>query len=146
MNNAANKAIARRYVELYNTGNMEHTDEVIAADFVDHTHLELRPGPEDVKHEVTIFRSAFPDAYVTIEDIISEDDIVAFRFVLRGTHLSTFAGLPATGKKVTLTGMDFISYCQWQTCGIVEQPRHAGLAPTAGPELKVASSSFIKTI
>jgi hypothetical protein len=51
--------LVRRYVELYNTGNMDLADEVIAADFVDHTHLELRPGPEDVKKEVTTFRAVF---------------------------------------------------------------------------------------
>jgi hypothetical protein len=53
MNNAANKAIVRRYVELYNTGHVDLADEVIASDFVDHTHPELRPGPEDVKLEVS---------------------------------------------------------------------------------------------
>jgi steroid delta-isomerase-like uncharacterized protein len=104
----ANKALVRPYVELYTTGNVALADEVIASDFVDHTHPEHRPGPEDVKHEVMTFRTTFPDAYITIEDMISEGDTVAFRFVLRGTHRGTFAVLPATGKKVTLTGMDFI--------------------------------------
>jgi SnoaL-like polyketide cyclase len=56
MDTEANKALVRRYVELYNTGNMDIADEVIAADFVDHTHPELRPGPEDVKKEVKTFR------------------------------------------------------------------------------------------
>lgn len=104
----ANKEIVRRYLELWNTGNLALADEVIAPDFVDHTHPELAPGPEDVKREVTAFRAAFPDAHATIEQMICEDDIVAFRFVLRGTHQGTFAGFPPTGKATALTGMDFI--------------------------------------
>jgi steroid delta-isomerase-like uncharacterized protein len=108
MGTKANKALVRRYVELYNTGNVVLADEIIASDFVDHTHPELRSGPEDVKHEVTAFRTAFPDAYIRIEDMIGEGETVAFRFILRGTHRGTFAGIPVTGKEATLTGMDFI--------------------------------------
>ena len=55
----ANKALASRYIELWNTGNLALADEVLALDFVDHTHPELPPGPGAVKHEVTAFRRAF---------------------------------------------------------------------------------------
>jgi len=72
----ANKALVRWYVELYTTGNVALADEVINSDFVDHTQPEHRLGPEDVKHEVATLRAAFPDAYVKIEDIISEGDTV----------------------------------------------------------------------
>jgi SnoaL-like polyketide cyclase len=40
--------------------------------------------------------------------MIGEGDTVAFRFVLRGTHLGTFAGFPPTGKEDVLTGADFV--------------------------------------
>lgn len=108
MGTEANKALARRYIELWNTGNLALADEVLALDFVDHTHPELAPGPESVKLEVTAFRTAFPDAHATVEQMISEGDTVAFRFVLRGTHQGTFGRFPPTGKEVVLTGMDFI--------------------------------------
>lgn len=103
-----NKAVVRRYIELWNTGNLALADEVIASDFVDHTHPELAPGPEDVKQEVMNFRAAFPDAHTTVEQMISEGDLVAFRFVLRGTHQGTFGRFPPTGKGTVLTGMDVI--------------------------------------
>jgi steroid delta-isomerase-like uncharacterized protein len=105
-----NKALIERYVELYNTGNLGIADEIIAVDFVDHTHPEVEPGPEPVKQMVAGFRAAFPDATVIVEQMIAEGDIVAFRFVGRGTHngMAPFAGLPPTGKQITVTGMDFI--------------------------------------
>jgi predicted ester cyclase len=61
-----------------------------------------------VKHEIKAFRDGFPDACITIEQMIGEEDTVAFRFVLRGTHLGMFAGFPPTGKEVVLTGADFV--------------------------------------
>jgi predicted ester cyclase len=61
-----------------------------------------------VKQEVIAFREGFPDVRITIEQMIAEGDSVAFRFILRGTHLGTFAGSPPTGKEDVLTGSDFI--------------------------------------
>lgn len=104
----ANKAIVRKYVELWSTGNLELADAVLAADFVDHTHPNQAPGPASVKEAIKAFRAGFPDVQVTIEQMIAEGDTVAFRFVLRGTHLGTFAGFPPTGEEAVLTGVDFI--------------------------------------
>ena len=104
----ANKAILRKYLELWDTGNLVLADEVLAPHFVDHLHPELAPGPESVKKEVAAFRAAFPDAKGTVEQMIGEGDTVAFRFVLRGTHQEAFAGFPSTGKEVVITGMDFV--------------------------------------
>ena len=136
MGTEANKMLVRRYVELYNTGNLALADEVIAPDFVDYTHPELRSGPEDVKNEVTSFRAAFPDAWISIEDIIGEGDTVAFRFVLQGTHQGTFAGLPATGKEVTVTGMDFIRIAEGKLVELWSNQDTLGWLQQLGLELK----------
>jgi steroid delta-isomerase-like uncharacterized protein len=106
----ANKEFVRRYIELYNSGNLAIADEIIAPDFVDHEHPECEPGPAAVKRMVTDFRAAFPDTIGTVQEMIAERDIVAFRFVLRGTHSGTahFAGLPPSGREITLVGMDFV--------------------------------------
>jgi steroid delta-isomerase-like uncharacterized protein len=108
MDSETNKVIVRKYVELWSTGNLALADEVLAEDFVDHTHLNQAPGPENVKQEVVAFREGFPDVRITIEQIFAEGDSVAFRFTLRGTHSGTFAGFPPTGKEDVLTGADFI--------------------------------------
>ena len=104
----ANKTLVKRYVEMWATGNVALADEILAAAYIDHTHPDQAPGPESVKQEVIAFRAGFPDAHITIEQMIGEGDLVAFRFVLRGTHQGHFAGFAPTGKEVMLTGMDFI--------------------------------------
>ncbi len=104
----ANKTVVRKYVELWSTGNLALADEVLAADFVDHTHPNQAPGPASVKEAVRAFREGFPDAHITIEQMIGEGDTVAFRLTLRGTHLGTFAGFLPMGKEDILIGVDFI--------------------------------------
>lgn len=89
----ANKALVKRYVELWSTGNLALADEVIAPNYVDHTHPSQAPGPEAVKQEVLAFRAGFPDAHIIIEQMIGEEDLVAFRFMLLGNpqvHLLVF--------------------------------------------------------
>lgn len=108
MDSEANKALIRRYIELWTTANLALADEVLAADFVDHTHPNVAPSPESVKQQVMAFRAAFPDAHATVEQMIGEGDLVAFRFTLWGTFQGTFARLPPTGKEAVLTGADFI--------------------------------------
>jgi predicted ester cyclase len=89
-------------------GNLALADEVLAANFVAHTHPNQAPGPESVKQEVKAFRDGFPDARITIGQMIGEGDTVAFRFAVRGTHLGRFAGFPPTGKEAVLTRVDFV--------------------------------------
>src|SRR5439155_303645 len=76
-------------------------------------HLWHRPefrGPEGFKQVVTIYRTAFPDLHITIEDQVTEGDLVAGRFVARGTHHGELMGIPPPGKAVTVTGIDLSRY------------------------------------
>jgi predicted ester cyclase len=43
---------------------------------------------------------AFPDLVVEVEDLVAEADKVVARLRLSGTHTGTFAGRPATGRRV----------------------------------------------
>src|SRR5947209_19109562 len=86
MNIEANKAIVRKYLELWDTGNLALADEVLAPHFVDHLHPELAAGPESVKKEVAAFRAAFPDVKGTAEQMTGDGGAVACRLVLRGIH------------------------------------------------------------
>ncbi len=83
-------------------------DELFASDYVLHDpgvpEGELR-GPEAFKDQwVSMFRTAFPDLQITIEDQIAEGDKVASRYTSRGTHQGELMGIPATGKRVEVTG------------------------------------------
>ena len=55
-----------------------------------------------------MFRSAFPDFKVTIDDMIAEGDKVVVRGTWSGTHKGEFMGIPATGKSVSFGVIDTV--------------------------------------
>ena len=51
----------------------------------------------------TMFRTAFPDFHMTIEDVIAEANMVVGRFTQGGTHRGEFMGIAPTGRTVSFT-------------------------------------------
>jgi steroid delta-isomerase-like uncharacterized protein len=102
-----NKALVRRGIEeVYNRGNLASVDEFAASDFVIHLPSEDINGPAGAKRYVAALRAAFPDLHITIEDQIAEGDRVVTRWTARGTHAGEFQGIPPTGKRGSMTGID----------------------------------------
>ncbi len=102
-----NKAIARRVIEeVWNQGKLDVMDEIYATDFIlnDPAVGEVR-GTEGLKQYVSMYRTAFPDVQLTIEDMIAEGDKVVTRFTFTGTHKGELMGIPPTGVQVTMTGI-----------------------------------------
>ena len=50
--------------------------------------------------------STMPDHNKSIDDMVAEGDKVVIRYTVQATHNGPFAGIPATGKRVTLKGSD----------------------------------------
>jgi steroid delta-isomerase-like uncharacterized protein len=103
-----NKAIERRLLdEVFNQGNLDLIDELVASDFVGHgTAAEGGDqGREAYKQFVIQMRTAFPDLRITIEDQIAEDDKVVTRWRARGTHTGVFQGIPPTGRSGEMSGV-----------------------------------------
>jgi predicted ester cyclase len=50
----------------------------------------------------TAFYAAFPDTAHTIDEIVAQDDRVAVRFTLRGTHQGSFFGIPPTQRPIAV--------------------------------------------
>jgi steroid delta-isomerase-like uncharacterized protein len=100
------KDIARRLIEEdLNTGDPEAARRIVAPDFYDHTNPpHLQHGLEGHLGVVDLFHTAFPDVRWTIDDMLAEDDRVAMRLTMRGTHRGDFFGIPPTGRPVEVGG------------------------------------------
>ena len=111
MSTEQNRALVRRMVEeIFNRGSLSRIDEFVAPDFVEHEELPpgIPRGREGVTQLLSIFRSAFADFKVTIDDIIAEGDKVVIRQTFSGTHKGEFMGIPPTGKSVSFGVIDII--------------------------------------
>ncbi len=99
------KDLVRRFYDACNAGRWEAMDEILAADFVDHS-----PGPgqgkgvEELKQLGREYKIAFPDSIIEVNDTIAEGDRVAARTTFHGTHRGAFFGITATGRPVAMTG------------------------------------------
>ena len=100
-----NKLLARRLLEeVVNTGAVERLPEFLAPEYV--AHHDGTAGLEKAREHLLMFRQCYPDMVVTVERQVAEDDLVTTCYVMRGTHLGDFAGVSATGKKITLRGIN----------------------------------------
>jgi steroid delta-isomerase-like uncharacterized protein len=103
-----NKALARREVEeIFSEGKLDVADEIYTSDFVDYDLVlpQTMNGPEEMKEYVGMYRSAFPDLTVTLEDQVGEGDKVVNRWTARGTHQGEYMGISPTGKEVEFAGI-----------------------------------------
>ena len=105
-----NKAIVRRFVEeVQNRGDLAALDELCAPDFVNHSAPPGVPPTRDGLEQLTaLFRRAFPDGRMGIEEMLAEGDRVATRKTFRGTHQGDLMGLPPTGRRVEIGLIDIV--------------------------------------
>lgn len=99
-----NKAIIRRFIDAYNNRELDVFEELVALDYIDHTHQTQ--GRDDFKRLFTLAFQGFPDWNEDIQEIIAEGDNVWVRVIATGTHTGDWnlfgAPLPATGNKVRM--------------------------------------------
>ena len=108
VNAQTNVEIVRRVAgEIWNQGNLAVADELFADDFVNH---DPNPGGvadlEGYKKWVLEWRAAFPDYHVEVHDLIAEADKVGVRYTVTGTHQGELFGVPASGIRVTMKGIN----------------------------------------
>ena len=135
-----NKTIARRAVEIFGSGDLDELDKLVSEDAVDHDTQNPNVGihgPEGAKRTAAMYRAAFPDLKITVEDQIAEGDKVVTRWIAVGTHDGDLPGLPASGRSSTVTGIgiDRIeggkiveAWGNWDTLGMLQQ---LGAVPAA---------------
>ena len=102
-----NKALVRRFFEVGpSRGDLRAAHELLADDFALHVPLPCSPGVQGIIEVISACRAAFEHLDVTVEDMVAEGDRVAARFVARGIHRGDFMGQPATGRSITMTGIE----------------------------------------
>ena len=136
-----NTMLVRRAIEeVWNRGNYAIIDELVARDVVIHASQPTNEihGPEGIEQFYATLRAAFPDIHFTVEDQVAEGDRVVTRWTARATHKGEFQGIPATGKQVSVTGIDIdrlangkVVEC-WPVADELGLLQQLGVVPTPG--------------
>ena len=106
MSTEQHKALVRRLFEETFTRGTDVGDELLHPDYKNHDFPAPLPGIEGWKMVNSMFRAAFPDMRVVIEDEVAEGNKVAARGYFTGTHQGDFMGIPATNKTIHVKYID----------------------------------------
>lgn len=109
MSRQALTLLNRRFAEIFESGDVDALDELVAPDFVEHTPAPGQgPGLQGLKDWLREFRTAFSEARYVIEDEIVEGDRMAVRTTISGRHTGEYLGVPATNKSFSVPGIDIV--------------------------------------
>lgn len=103
-----NKELVRFITEEgMNKGNVGFVRELFSPEYVVHAPgLPFSHGPEAFTIAVGLWRSAFPDFHMAIEDLLVDGDKVVVQFTTTGTHQGLLMGFAPTGKSFSVSGAD----------------------------------------
>ena len=143
---ADKEALARRFFEAVNRDDLDALDDLATDDIVGHVSPVVPfPGRGEglagVKEKIAALRAAFPDAEVTLEDLVVQGDLTAARLTLRGTHEGEALGLAPTGAAVEVTALGLVRFAgdraaeYWLELDLLDVAVQLGLLePPATPE------------
>jgi steroid delta-isomerase-like uncharacterized protein len=98
------KQVVRLYwEEIFNKGKFELVETLFSPNYAYHGAMgEEGKGLDFLRQFMNGFKTAFPDALLTVEEIIDGGNRIAVRHRFTGTHRGPLGTLKASGKKVNI--------------------------------------------
>ena len=123
-----NAALADRFAaEVWNNGNLDLIDEMIAADFVRHLpnswHTPKIEGAVAFKEYMTNIRTIYPDFHREVQKRIAEGDMVASSWTVTGTNKDLDKMISVRGMSMTryADGKAAEEWVTWDTADMQDQ-------------------------
>jgi steroid delta-isomerase-like uncharacterized protein len=104
------KPLVDKWVEIWNTGNLDELDAIIGPNFV--RHVNLSPdvvGLDALKKAISGLRAAYPDLKLVVDDEIYAENKCAARWILTGRNTGPGEMSP-TGKPVKIWGFGALHF------------------------------------
>jgi len=103
------------FERMFNQGDLDYVDSSVAPDAVDHQEPEGTDFAAHLKNVISTLRAAFPDLRFDVHKLICEEDTVACRSTMTGTHqgplrIGPLAHLAVDGTPVEVAHMHFFRY------------------------------------
>ncbi len=142
-----NEAALRTAVEAFNDpARREAYLELYAPGVVLHGYPRGLAGLEGARSFYSQLWAAFPDARLSVEDVIAEDDRVAARYRLSGVQARDFYGAPVTGESAEMEGMAWLRFQDgravevWQASGTLDTLTRLAARASQAPQRPSASA------
>jgi len=134
MSKELKKEAMSRFVDFINTADGQLAKELISPEAVFHVPGRAEPmrGPEGYLAIIGMMRSGFPDIQWALDELILDEDKVAARFTMTGTHRGTFFGVPPTGKPIRVKAINIYHFLNGQIVEEYGQPDLLGLMQQIG--------------
>jgi steroid delta-isomerase-like uncharacterized protein len=135
---AARGLALRAFEEVAGRGRLDRFDDVYAKGFVGHVGAARYDAREKLRR-LREWRQAIPDLALVVDELVAQGDEVEVSWRARGTYTGAAAGLPASGKRVSLSGMSLLRVSdgriveEWQVFNESGLLRQLGLLPGAPP-------------
>lgn len=134
-----NEQLIRRYFGVWNSGELDALDGILAPEYINHTPSTPNPprGPGGLKPIIASFRTAFPDLHFDIEEVIATDQYAVARVVMTGTHRGPLFGIATTGKRVRVNQINIERIARrrivehWRVTDELTLMRQLGVIPDA---------------
>ena len=131
----------RRLYELISAGDIDGFGDLLAEDFVEHEEMPgLEKSKEGVKQLFHMYRAAFPDLRMEVQDLLVSGDKAVARVRATGTQNGEFMGMPASGKSVdvqlidiTRFGDDGLAREHWGVFDALSMMQQLGAVPGPAP-------------
>jgi predicted ester cyclase len=145
-----NKSVVRRLLdELWNKGDLSLADQFFATTYTHHdaSSPDFGKGPESERKRATLYRTAFPDLRMTIEDLFADGENVITRWSCHGTHKGDINDIAPTGKRIHITGVSITrfshdkmveGFVNWDALGLMRQ---LGVVPQLAAKAQAAVAS-----
>jgi predicted ester cyclase len=131
---ASHREISRRNFDAYTTGDLSGLEDAFTADHAVHDtqnpFAAQQHGIDVLRGQVEMYRAAFPDLVMTVDEQYEDGDVVINRWTATGTQSGDLPVLPATGRRATVTGILIDRYegdriaetwSNWDTLGMLQQ-------------------------
>lgn len=120
--------------EIWNEGNLDLVEELVAADYVEHNPTTPRPirGPGGYAENVRRLRNAFPDLEHVQVDVFIEDDTLVERVTTRGTHEGSLMDIEPTGNAIEVQSINILRFEDERLAEMWIQPNTLGLMQQLG--------------
>lgn len=123
-------------MEMFDRGHPDILANVAWLSFIGHDPVRGTLSLGDTRELAKGFRVGFPDLRCTVLDAVAEDDRVACRWRMVGTHQGAFLGFAPTRRRVALEGIGFFRFHdgrvaeEWLEYDAFGLLRQLGVVPT----------------